>query len=180
MLDASSSLEDVAYAVCSALHRTGVIAVLSGGGAATAYAPEAYQSRDLDFILQFAAATFAPSAAPLLYLGFDRKGATFVHPDVPFTVEFPAGPLAVGNQIITEWNTLTRGDETLHIITPTDCVRDRLAAAIHWTDFASIDQAVAVARLHPINIDLVESWCLSEGGARQFAIFIRRLHTETL
>ena len=52
-LDASSTLTDVAFGVCTALERADERAVLCGGSAATFYAPEAYESRDLDFILRF-------------------------------------------------------------------------------------------------------------------------------
>ena len=52
MITADSGLVEVAFAVCTALARAGVTAVLSGGGAATFYAPEAIQSYDLDFILE--------------------------------------------------------------------------------------------------------------------------------
>jgi hypothetical protein len=58
-LDPSATLTDVAFAVCSALDRIGERAVLCGGSAATYYAPDAYQSRDLDFVLS------SPSFTPL-------------------------------------------------------------------------------------------------------------------
>ena len=42
--------EQLAALVCTALGRHGVDVVLSGGGAAAIYAPNAYESMDLDFI----------------------------------------------------------------------------------------------------------------------------------
>lgn len=69
--------------------------MLSGGGEATVWAPEAYQSRDLDFILGFWS-SFGASKKPLLDLGFDEKGQVFRHPSTIFTVAFPKGPLAIG------------------------------------------------------------------------------------
>ena len=53
MITATSTLADVAFAVCTALHTNGGVAVLTGGSAATYYAPDAYQSRDLDFLHAF-------------------------------------------------------------------------------------------------------------------------------
>jgi hypothetical protein len=53
MIEGGSSLVDVAFAVCTALDRDGITAVLTGGSAATFYAPEAYQSEDADFVLSF-------------------------------------------------------------------------------------------------------------------------------
>ena len=48
-----TSLAELALIVCTALERVGQTAILTGGGAATFYAPEAYQSRDLDFVFEF-------------------------------------------------------------------------------------------------------------------------------
>jgi hypothetical protein len=166
----SSTFEDVAFAVCTALDRSGVTAVLTGGGAATIYAPAAYQTRDLDFILQFAS---EPSQEPLLEIGFRRtkNAAIYSHPALPYTLEFPPGPLAVGADVVAAWSTVKRDGEILYILSPTDCVRDRLAAAIHWNDLSSIRQAAEVAKLHHVDLKLVEQWCEHEGGRRQFRLF---------
>ena len=172
----SSSIEDIAYIVCTTLDAAGCTAVLSGGGAATIYAPAAKTTDDLDFILQLSAGV-NPDAAPLLELGFRSTGRSgiYQHPSVVYTLEFPLGPLAVGDELITKWDTLRREDLVLHIVTPTDCVRDRLAAAIHWNDFNSISQAVAVAKRHPVEMVIIERWCAHEGGAKQFETFQRLL-----
>ena len=53
-LGPEATLTDVAFAACTALDAAGEVAFLCGGSAATYYAPEAYQSRDLDFVLRFA------------------------------------------------------------------------------------------------------------------------------
>ena len=42
MIGLNSSLTDVAFAVCTALHEAGYTVILTGGSAATFYAPEAY------------------------------------------------------------------------------------------------------------------------------------------
>jgi hypothetical protein len=35
-------------------------------------------------------------------LGFERVGAQYQHPDTPFFVEFPRGPLAIGDDDMVE------------------------------------------------------------------------------
>lgn len=167
----SDSLEDVAFKVCTAMHRQGSTIVLSGGGAATVYAPEAYQSRDLDFVLPFSVTD--PRADGLFDLGFHPTASSgvYAHPDSEFTVEFLEGPLAVGGDVITAWETKRRGDLLLHMISPTDCVRDRLAAAIHWNDVSSVEQAAEVAIRNPIDMKKIEEWCAREGGSRTFGLF---------
>jgi hypothetical protein len=170
---ADMSIVEVAFEVGTALAEAGATAVLSGGGAAATYAPEAYQTQDLDFILQSARA----KVDPVIGLGFRSRGRSgmYEHPDIPFTLEFPAGPLAVGDDVIREWSTLRDGDLQLNILSPTDCVRDRLAAAIHWRDEKSINQALAVAKLHPVDLAKVGVWCQTEGGEEVFATFAARL-----
>jgi hypothetical protein len=175
-ITATTSLRDVAFIVCTALHREGVTAVLTGGNAATVYAPDAYQSRDLDFIAGFRSQS-ADAAGALAALGYRLAGDHYEHIENPLLLEFPKGPLAIGGDLIREWETLRVGGLLLHIIKPTDCCRDRLAGFLFWNDRGSLDQAVAVARAQSemVNIEAVRAWCDSEGHAEKFAEFERAL-----
>lgn len=123
----AGTAEDVAFVVCTAMHRANVAVVLSGGGAATIYAPEAKQTDDLDFVLPFMLSS--PKLATIDDLGFYETGSrgVYAHPETSFTIEFLLGPLAVLDEIITKWDIFQRGDQRLNIISPTDCVRDRLS-----------------------------------------------------
>jgi hypothetical protein len=85
----NSSLRDVAFAVCTALHRAGFTVVLTGGSAATFYAPEAYQSKDLDFVITLKGTA---GETALRSLGFERKGDFYVHETSPYSLDFPLGP----------------------------------------------------------------------------------------
>ena len=101
----------------------------------------------------------------------------YVHPANPLTLDFPEGPLAVGCETIDKWDTLREGDQLLHILTPTDCVRDRLAGYLFWHDRQSLAAAVAVAKAHPDRLDLklIEKWCSKEGEPEKFSDFVRAL-----
>jgi hypothetical protein len=167
----SGSLEEVAFAVCTAMSNSGVTAVLTGGGAAAFYAPAAYVTHDLDFVLPLAFS--GTSATPILELGFTPSSARgmYRHPETPLTLEFLDGPLAVGGDIISAWETVTREAALLYVITPTDSVRDRLAAGIHWNDPNASRQAAEVAKVQPVNLVEVEEWCRLEGGDRVFELF---------
>jgi hypothetical protein len=177
MITATSTLTDVAFAVCTALDQRGITAVLTGGSAATFYAPEAYQSHDLDFVI-----TLRPSAAigedALSDLGFQRRADYYVHPAAPFPLEFPPGPLMVGDDLIRTWNTEHRGSEILHILTPTDCCRDRLASFLFWNDFSGLEQAIAVyrARRSEVDLDAIGAWCRRERQPDKYTLFERRIH----
>ncbi|MDH4038876.1 MAG: hypothetical protein OEY32_15095 [Candidatus Krumholzibacteria bacterium] len=171
-----SSLRDVAFVVCTALHESGTEAVLTGGSAATVYAPQAYQSRDIDFIVTFSGAGATPGEV-LAALGYREAGDHYEHPHNDLNLEFPQGPLAVGGELIRKWKSLREGGMLLHIITPTDSVRDRLAGFLFWNDRGSLDQAVAVARARRKQVDLeaVARWCRLEGKAAAFEEFQRQL-----
>ena len=174
-ITAQTSLRELAFIVCNRLIENDIECVLTGGGAATVYAPEAYQSRDLDFILSYTSESRLASAQPLLDLGFVQKQGMYKHSIIPFTVEFPAGPLAIGQEIITRWETLDEDGLKLNILTPTDCVRDRLAWFLFGKDYSALEQALSVASRHDIDLDLIRVWCEKEGELPKFEIFSYRL-----
>jgi hypothetical protein len=70
----------------------------------------------------------------------------------------------------------------LRLLSPTDCVKDRLAAYIHWNLRDNFRQAVLVARRQKARIDFqnLASWCEREGGAEAYEKLIDELSkTET-
>lgn len=174
-----SSLREVAFAVCTALDRAGVTAVLTGGGAATLYAPEAIQSFDLDFVLEVYSDEKSPGKA-LEALGFRRERHDYRHRTSRFQLEFPAGPLAIGDERIERWNTLREGAEVLHVITTTDSCRDRLAAFFHFHDRSALDQACAVyaAAKTTVVLKRIRDWTRREGKIDAFQEFAARIRRE--
>jgi hypothetical protein len=174
----TSSLTDLAFAVCTALDRKGFHAVLTGGSAATYYAPDAYQSGDLDFVITLKG---TEGEAALVSLGFVRKGDFYRHPRSQFLLEFPNGPLPVGDDLIKSWSTVRRGDEVLYVLSPTDSCRDRLASFLFWNDFSGLEQAIAVfhARPNEVELNVIEDWCRREGHSQKFALFASRIGAST-
>lgn len=104
----------------------------------------------------------------LAEIGFapSRTLGMFEHPHSNFTIDFLKGPLAVGGDYIHETVTLERGAMRLRILTPTDCVRDRLAHFYHWDDYTALEAAVGVAQSHRQSIDVstLRAWTEREGG----------------
>ncbi len=178
MIGPTSSLTDVAFAVCTALDRQGFHAVLTGGSAATYYAPEAYQSGDLDFVITLRG---TGGEAALAALGFTRKGDFYRHPSSHFLLEFPPGPLAVGVDLIKSWSTVRRDDEVLYVLSPTDSCRDRLASFLFWNDFSGLEQAIAVfrARANEVDLNVIEDWCRRERHSQKFGLFASRIGAST-
>ena len=111
----------------------------------------------------------------MIELGFQKSAGSFCHPATPFTVDFPRGPLAIGDEEVTQWSTVERHGMMLHILTPTDCVRDRLAWFMQpRTDYSALEQALAVATRHPVDIEGIKRWRVREGEAAKFGLFKHR------
>lgn len=173
MITARSSLPDIAFAVCTALDDAGITAVLTGGSAATFHAPDAYQSCDLDFVITLHA---NGGERALASLGYRREADYYVHEHSPFPLEFPRGPLMVGDDLITAWSTMRRANQLAHVLTPTDCCRDRLAAFLFWNDFSGLEQALAVCHARPdVDLAIVRDWCERARHAAKWDLFAARL-----
>jgi hypothetical protein len=173
-LTARSSLADVAIAVGDALRRAGIRAVLTGGAYANLYSGGAYQSADADFVLGSPCTTEELDRA-LAPLGFRRDRDHYVHPDLPFFVEFPVGPLGIGDDfgIRPVWRR-RRAARTL-ALSATDACRDRLAAFYHWNDRHSLAAAAAIAARNRVAFGKVREWSRREGNLARYAIFLTEL-----
>jgi hypothetical protein len=173
-LTATSSLADVAVAIGDALRRAGIRGVLTGGACAHLYTAGVYQSVDVDFVLASVVTAAAVDAA-LAPLGFKRHRSRYVHGAIPFYVEFPRGPLGIGDDFqIRPVLKTRRGAKTL-ALSATDSCRDRLAAWYHWNDRQSLDVAVAIAVRNRVALSKIRRWSQDEGFVARFETFISEL-----
>jgi hypothetical protein len=162
----------VAALVCQTLSDAGVSVVLSGGAVVSIYSDNEYESFDLDFIDTGLARRVD---AAMSSLGFEKQGRHWIHPDSSFWVEFTPGPVQVGDTVVTEFSERRTPFGVLRLLAPTECVMDRLAGFYHWNDRQCLDQAIAVARRHEIDLGRVESWSKRENAAAKFEQFRDRL-----
>jgi hypothetical protein len=65
----------------------------------------------------------------------------------------------------------------LKVISPTDCVKDRLAAYYHWGDQQSLSQAILVAERNKIDVDEIRRWSMAEGKLQEFEKIKKKLGT---
>jgi hypothetical protein len=170
----SDDLRTIAFKVCTALSLQGLQAVLTGGSAATVYAPVAYQSADLDFIAGYSYLQDAYQRT-LSDLGFVRSGRMFKHPEVSYTIDFPDDEILIAGDHVKEFATLRENDLLLNILTATDCVRDRLCWFYWYKDLSALAAAVGVAANNPIDLGKVQEWSQREGTLEKFEAFKRRL-----
>jgi hypothetical protein len=148
------------------LDAAGIASVLVGGAVVAIYTDGLYQSKDIDVVPD----DFERHRirGVLEALGFRQDaGRHYRHPRCGHLfVEFPRGPVSLGEEFPIEPDELPVAGRSLKLLSPTDCVKDRLASYIHWGVRSCFDQAVLVARSHPDRVDLeaVRKWCRAEGA----------------
>jgi len=164
------SLRSVALAVGDALRRAGIDAVLTGGACASFYSRGAYHSVDLDFVLA-GEVTRSQLDAVMAGLGFRRHRDRYVHPVHPYFVEFPRGPLAIGDDVSIRPVLRSSGRRTMRLLSPTDSTRDRLAAFYHWNDRQSLQVAIQIALRNRVVMERIRRWSAREGAIDKFEEF---------
>ncbi len=168
------SMEELAAYVCSQLEAAGIETVLSGGSCVQIYSEGKYTSDDIDLIDRFNGGHTRIKQV-MFDMGFKEHNRYFVHEDTEYFIEFPRGPLGVGDAPVHDIATLEEETGILKLLTPTDCIKDRLAAYYHWDDPQSLEQAVWVAQQNPFDMDAVKTWSEQEGMMEKFTVFYRKL-----
>jgi hypothetical protein len=172
------SAADIAAVVSDHLELSGISAILSGGGAVSIYSDNEYESGDLDFVTS---ADRSRLDAAMQELGFSRRrDRHYEHDDCDLFVEFPPGPVMVGRERLVAFAETPSASGTIRMLTPTQCVKDRLAAFYHWNDRQCLDQAVMVARRHEIDLTDIEEWSSGEGFLEKYQEFARRLRRDQI
>lgn len=137
----------------------------------------AHLSYDLDFVVRSGGNRQSLDSAMGL-AGFSRDGDYYRHPETPFFVEFPRGPLAIGGDLAVTPVTIRVGGDTIRALSPTDACRDRLAAFYHWSDRQSLNVAVAIARRRRVSFKRIATWSEAEGHTDRYQEFLQALKAE--
>jgi hypothetical protein len=168
-----SQAELAAY-IQNNLENEGIKVVLSGGSAVSFYSSDQYVSKDLDLInTNFA--RHSKIKSEMEDLGFEEKGRYFVNPETQFFVEFPDGPLSVGEEPVKEISEFPLATGILRVLSPTDCVKDRLCAFYFWNDQQGLAQAILVAKSQEVDLREVKRWSKVEGKEQEFEAFRKKL-----
>lgn len=163
-------LADLGALVCDTCLKNGIDIVLSGGACVSIYTKNRYRSFDLDFVLR-SPVPRKKIKGTMEGLGFLPDGRHFRHPANPYIVDFLLPPLSVGEEPVREVREIRSGERTLRLLSPTDCVKDRLAAYYHWNDRSSLEQAVLVCRDQDVDLREVRRWSLNEDKRAGFEVF---------
>jgi hypothetical protein len=172
------SPEELAAFVCQSLGDAGIKVTLTGGACVAIWTEGQYVSRDLDFVEQ-GTVPRRQVRFVLNRLGFREENRYFVHPDTEFVVEFPGGPLAVGNEPVQSVSERLSATGVLRLLSPTDCVKDRLAAYFHWNDQPALRQAVLVSHMQRVDFAELRRWSKAEGMIAKHQQFLAALRRAT-
>lgn len=171
------TIGELAAYIAEHLRSKGIETVLVGGACISIYSANEYSSFDLDFIIT-GSSTRKTVRAALAEINFKEENRYFTNPETPFFVEFPSGPLAIGDEPPSEISSLRFSTGILRLLSPTDSVKDRLAAFYHWKDQQSLEQAILIVKNHEIDIEEVRRWSVKEGFAEVFEKYVSRLLPE--
>lgn len=166
------SLQDFAMTVAEALKEKNIDVILTGGAVVSIYSEGKYVSKDADFLSETDHQTIKKA---MFDLGFKSLGKDFYHDDCSFTAEFPGYELVIGDEPMKPEGEIKKGKFTLRLLSPTQCVMDRLAAFYHWKDRQSLQQAIMVAKNHPVKLKAIEVWSNKEGMSDRYNVFLKEL-----
>ncbi len=144
--------------------------VMVGGSVVSVYTKGVYQSGDIDLINLSYLNKGIKSV--LEKLGFIYKNGHFQHPECHHLfIEFVKGPIAIGKDYKIRPKKVKYKGQIIRILSPTDCIKDRLASYIYFSARECLDQALLVAKAQPFSLKDVEKWCTEEDGEKQFQEF---------
>ncbi len=153
--------------VCSHLRAGAIEVVLSGGAVVSLYSNNKYLSKDLDLVDVYSI-NRRKLVTAMQEIGFVERNRYFRHPDSEYIIEFPPGPLSVGDEPVKKTYHITFATGSLTVISPTDCVKDRLAAYYHFGDKQGLNQAVLVAKEKNVDIEEIKRWSYQEGKSKEY------------
>lgn len=168
-----SQVELAAY-VQDSLQAEGIQVVLSGGSAVSFYSSNKYVSKDLDLI-NTSFSKRSKIKVVMDKLGFHEQGRYFIHPETIFFIEFPDGPLSVGEEPVKEISEFELSTGTLRVLSPTDCVKDRLCAFYFWNDLQGLEQAILVTKSQNVDLKEIKRWSNVEGKQKEYKSFTSKL-----
>ena len=144
------------------LAKVDIASVLVGGAVVSVYSKGLYRSGDVDLV------TYEHSHKELdrimNQIGFKKNGMHYRHPECKHLyVQSVSGPLGIGDDHKIIPRTITVEGKEIRILTPTDCIRDRLSAYIHDRARACLTQAALVANTQAFSSTKIKTWLKKEG-----------------
>jgi len=148
------------------LGKNGISTILVGGSVVSIYTKGAYTSGDLDIVVESYQITFEEIENILKQINFTKTGTRnyFKHPHCDhILIEFMSPPVAIGEDYKIKPREIEIDKVIIKILSPTDCIKDRLASYLYFNARECLDQAGLVASSQTYNIRAIKKWCENEG-----------------
>ncbi|MCL2101970.1 MAG: hypothetical protein FWH22_09700 [Fibromonadales bacterium] len=151
--------------VASELSKSGIKTVLVGGAVAAVYSNGAYRSGDLDIVINSYTLKDESIASVMQDIGFKKEGRHWKREDCEHLfIEFIRPPVAICDDYnIKPRKFLVNGQE-LFILSPKDCVRDRLASYVYFKSAECLEQAALVVAAERVKLSELSKWAKDEGA----------------
>jgi hypothetical protein len=170
------SIVELAALICDSLRKEGLKATLSGGACAEIYSKSNYVTGDLDFVVNYVWPENDKIIERVMSaLGFKRNGRISFNKSIAYTVEFPPGPLSVGEEYQVKPVELKVKTGSLSLLSPTDSAKDRLAGYFYGNDAQCLEQAVMICQMNKVNINSIRQWAKNERRPDKFKEFEGRI-----
>ena len=143
----------LAAAISAAFEERGAPAVLVGGTVVEFYTAGGYTTADIDMVLPPLEKKEIETV--MEELGLVRSGdyRHWSHPQIPFPVEFPPGPLLIGHLVVGDVSEIEIEGTKLKILKVEDILLDRMVMAQKWDDLQAQVQAEMLMYAHYDEMD---------------------------
>ena len=119
-------ISQVAAIISSYMDEQGYEPVLTGRSCAAIYAGSSIHPKTLDFVVRdFTIDEVAETMAGVGFLGSGHR--TFSNKYCPYEVLLSTHPVVVGDDVVSDVKVMRTAKGPLKLLTPTDCVRQRLS-----------------------------------------------------
>lgn len=111
-------------------------------------------------------------------LNFEEVGGYFQHKDCKWFIEFVSSPVAVGKEIISNFQEFKVETGTIKMLRAEDSIKDRLASYFYWNDRQGLEQALDICKERQVIMKEIENWATQEGFREKFQEFARRVQNQ--
>ena len=174
---AQISIEELAVLISDRINNSGVKVTLSGGACAQIYSNSEYVTADLDFVENYSWHDNQEKIEKImLELGFEKKGRIFINSSVQYSVEFPPGPLEIGEESPITPVKMVINNKKLLLLSPTDSVKDRLTGYFYGNDLQCLEQALMICKMNTVDRKNIQKWLKKESPIERVNEFLKQLN----
>lgn len=167
------SSRQAAATIGELLRKQGMRPVLVGAAAAAIYVPS-LSSDTLEFVVPEYHVDVVEKL--MKSIGFQsRELRSFRSDTAPVEIIFLAPPVTVGDELVDVFQTVKSKTGPLTLLTPTDCVRHRLAQWYRFGAEEALREAIAVAKVHTVNYEMIRRWSEREWSEEKYKEFLHAI-----